>query len=187
VDVELRIIIGSTRPGRIGPVVGDWVDQVAREHGAFDVTLVDLASFELPLLDEPSHPAKQDYQHEHTKRWSAAVQPADAYVFVTPEYDFFAPASLVNAIQCVLKEWKYKPAAVVSYGGQSGGFRSTQELRTLLANVGVMPLPESIALRFVHSMVDDGELKVSEGTTKAAHGMLDELHKWAEALATLRA
>lgn len=131
-SLKLNIIVGSTRPGRVGPAVGQWVEAQAREHGKFEVELVDLASFQLPLLDEASHPAMQQYEHEPTKRWSASVASADAFVFATPEYNYFAPASLVNAVQVLLKEWGYKPAGVVSYGGVSGGLRAAQTLRQLL-------------------------------------------------------
>jgi NAD(P)H-dependent FMN reductase len=75
------------------------------------VELVDLADFNLPLLDEAAHPVFKQYEHEHTKRWSASVNAADAYVFVTPEYDYFPPASLVNAVQVLTREWALRPPA----------------------------------------------------------------------------
>jgi NAD(P)H-dependent FMN reductase len=43
--------------------------------------------------------------HEHTKRWSAIVSRADAFVFVTPEYNYGSPPSLVNALDYLLREW----------------------------------------------------------------------------------
>lgn len=121
--LKLKIIIGSTRPGRAGPTIAKWVEQAAIEHGNFDVEVVDLAEQKLPLLDEAAHPMVQKYEHQHTVRWSKIVDSADAFIFVTPEYDYFAPASLVNAIQTLLLEWGYKAAGVVSYGGISGGQR----------------------------------------------------------------
>jgi NAD(P)H-dependent FMN reductase len=128
-SLKLNVIIGSTRPGRAGPVIGQWLKQAATEHGKFDVELVDLADFGLPLLDEAAHPMAQQYANEPTKRWSASVASADAFVFLTPEYDYFPPASLVNAVQVLLKEWSYKPAGVMSYAGVSGGLRAAQVLR----------------------------------------------------------
>ena len=107
---RLNIIIGSTRPGRLGPAVANWFDGFAREHGAFEPVLVDLADFDLPVYDEPNHPRLRQYVHEHTRRWSASVDAADAYVFVTPEYNYLAPPALVNALDYVLHEWAYKPA-----------------------------------------------------------------------------
>jgi NAD(P)H-dependent FMN reductase len=106
-SLKLNIIIGSTRPGRSGPIIGRWFEEFAVGHGKFEVELVDLVHFNLPLLDEVAHPVLQQYEHEHTRRWSVSVASADAYVFVTPEYDYFPPASLVNAVQVVMREWAY--------------------------------------------------------------------------------
>ena len=183
--LKLAIIIGSVRPGRVGPNVASWVADVAREHGDFDVTLVDLLDIDLPLLDEPHHPSKQQYQHEHTKRWAALVEAADAFIFVTPEYDYFAPASLVNAVQYLAHEWHYKPAGIVSYGGVSGGLRSTQTLRLLLSNVDVHTVWQTVSIQFVGRQVADGVLTPPDHALGATTHMLGELHKWAHALAPL--
>ncbi|WP_163368404.1 NADPH-dependent FMN reductase, partial [Enterobacter hormaechei] len=64
----------------------------------FDATLVDLADFKLPIFDEPKHPRLGDYQHEHTRKWSASVKAADAFVFVTPEYNYGPSPALINAL-----------------------------------------------------------------------------------------
>ena len=53
---------------------------------------------------------------------------ADAFVFVTPEYDYGPPAALVNALQYLVHEWSYKPAALVSYGGVAGGTRGAHKV-----------------------------------------------------------
>lgn len=184
---KLNVIIGSTRPGRVGPSVAKWVRDLAVETRQFDVELVDLADLDLPLLDEPAHPAAQRYVNHATKRWSASVDSADAYIFVTPEYDYFPPAALVNAVQVVMREWGYKPAGVVSYGGVSGGLRSSQVLRQLLGNVNVHALPQAIPIPFVSQFIsDDGVFVPGEQTVEGAKGMLQELHKWTTALQTLR-
>lgn len=185
--LTLKIILGSTRPTRKGPAVAKWIDGLARKNDAFKVELVDLAEIGLPLLDEPHHPAMKKYEHEHTKRWSAAIEDADALIFVTPEYDFFAPASLVNAIQCLSQEWKYKVAGVVCYGGISGGLRSSQELRMLLVNNGVMPIQQVVPLpMFADSINEDGVFVANDKMIEGAEGMLSELVKWGTALKTLR-
>ncbi len=186
--LKLNIIIGSTRPGRVGPIVARWLTQAAREHGRFDVELVDLADFDLPLLNEAAHPRLQQYANEPTKRWSASVAKADAFIFVTPEYDYFPPASLVNAVQVLMKEWSYKPAGVMSYGGISGGLRSAQVLRQLLVNVNIHPLPQTVPVPMVPQFIgEDGVFRPNKEMKDGAGGMLDELHKWAIALKTLRA
>lgn len=185
--MKLNVIIGSTRPGRGGPAVADWVAGVCKTRPAFQVELIDLADFELPLLDEPNHPRLRQYEHEHTKRWSAAIEPADAYVFVAPEYDFFPNAALVNALQVLSLEWQYKPAAVVSYGGVSGGLRATQELRLLISNLAMMPVPQTVPIPFYRAQIgEDGVFKPTQPVVDGLKLTLDELEKWAIALKPMR-
>jgi NAD(P)H-dependent FMN reductase len=122
----LHTVIVSTRPGRIGPPIAHWFHDFATQHGKFETKLIDLADFNLPIYDEPSHPKLHKYEHEHTKRWSESVAEADAYVFVTPEFNFCPPPSFVNALNYLYREWNYKPCGFVSYGGVSGGMRAVQ-------------------------------------------------------------
>jgi NAD(P)H-dependent FMN reductase len=185
--LKLNIIIGSTRPGRVGPAIAQWLKEAADKHGKFTVELVDLADFNLPLLDEPAHPAARRYANEPTKRWSASVASADAFLFVTPEYDYFAPATLVNAVQVLLHEWLYKPAGMLSYGGVSGGLRSAQVLRQLLSNVNVHALPQVVPGHSFSQFIDNDVFNPNEQTRGGVNTMLDELHKWARALRSLRA
>ena len=184
-SLKLKIIIGSTRPGRVGPTVATWVADTAKAHGGFDAELVDLAEFNLPLLDEPNHPAMQDYQHDHTKAWSAKIADADAFVFVTPEYDSFPPASLVNALQALSLEWAHKVAGTVSYGGVSGGLRASQELRTLMGNGNMMALPQVVPVPFFPNQIENDSFKPNDQMNSGLGGLLDELQKWATALKPL--
>lgn len=184
----LQIVIASTRRGRQGAAVGAWATQQARAHGKFDVEVVDLAEVDLPLLDEPKHPRFQQYEHEHTKRWSATISRADAFVFVTPEYDFGPPASLINALQYLSKEWAYKPVGFVSYGGVSGGTRGAQITKSTVTSLKMMPMFEAVSIPFFNQYVqaETGAFDPGVVQEKAAAVMLDELHRWTVALKTLR-
>lgn len=186
---HLQVIVASTRPGRSGPLVAAWFEGVARRHGAFDVELVDLAEPALPLYDEPTHPSRRQYAHAHTKAWSATIGRADAFVFVTPEYDYGPPASLVNALQYLLHEWAYKAAGFVSYGGVSGGTRGVQVTKQTLTTLKVMPMAEAVAVPFFAQHVDRerGVFAPGEVQEKAGAVMLDELLRWTTALEPLRA
>lgn len=186
--MKLQIIIGSTRPGRIGPKIADWFAKAAEEHGKFEVDLVDIADFNLPVYDEPRHPRLQQYEHEHTKRWSARIEQGDAYVFVTPEYNYIAPSSLINAVGYLVKEWGRKPAAVVSYGGISGGLRAAQTVRQLISSVNVMPIPQGLPIPLVFPMIgEDGIMRPTEQVAAGVAPMLDELAIWADGLKKMRA
>ncbi|HET7321303.1 MAG TPA: NAD(P)H-dependent oxidoreductase [Longimicrobiaceae bacterium] len=185
---DLQIIVTSTRPSRRAPAVAAWFSKQARAHRGFDVSVTDLAELDLPLFDEPQHPRLGKYEHEHTRRWSGLVDAADAFVFVTPEYNYGTPPALVNAIDFLSREWAYKPAGFVSYGGVSAGTRSVQMTKQLLTTVRVMPIPEAVAIPFFveHLNADTGEFEPGEAQEKAAAAMLDELLRWTGALQTLR-
>lgn len=186
--LRLHTIICSTRPGRVGPTVARWFNDFAREHAKFDAVLVDLADFNLPLFDEPQHPILQSYQHAHTKAWSANVAAADSYVFVTPEYNFGPTPALVNAVDYLYREWNYKPCGFVSYGGMAGGARGVQTSKLQVTAVKMMPMPESVVIPSVAQMLgDNGTLLPNDPITRAAKQMLDELHRWAQALRPMRA
>jgi NAD(P)H-dependent FMN reductase len=184
--MKLGIIVASTRPTRVGHLVGHWMHERAVEHGKFDIELLDLAKFHLPLYDEPKHPSLQQYEHDHTKQWSASVAAADAFVIVTPEYNYGPPPSLINAFDYVYKEWNYKPAGFVSYGGVSGGLRAVQMEKQTLTTLKVVPIVEAVVIPMVAQSIADGRFNGNELQTQAAKVMLDELLRWAAALKTLR-
>jgi NAD(P)H-dependent FMN reductase len=153
---KLNIVVTSTRPGRIGPVIAEWFLATAHQQGGFSAELVDLQSFELPVYDEPHHPATGRYEHGHTRLWSASVDAADAFVFVMPEYNAGPPPSLLNALNFVLKEWAYKPAAFVSYGGVSGGLRAVQLVKPVLSALRMVPVVEGVVMPLVDGSTDEG-------------------------------
>lgn len=187
--MHLQIVVASTREQRQGPAVARWFLAQAGKHAGFSVELVDLAEVNLPLLDEPHHPRLANYMHDHTKRWSAIVSRADAFVFVTPEYNFGSPPSLVNALDYLLREWAYKPVGFVSYGGISGGTRSVQMTKQIVTSLRMMPMVEAVTIPMFTQYIDrhTHEFTPTEVQEKAAGAMLDELARWTGALAPLRA
>ena len=141
-------------PGRVGATIARWVHGKAVEHGTFDAELVDLGELDLPLYNEPRHPVLQQYEHEHTRRWGASVAAADAFVLVTPEYNHGTTPALLNALNYVYKEWNYKPAAFVSYGGASGGIRAVQFTKQILNTLKLVPLVEAVMIPMVaHQLI----------------------------------
>jgi NAD(P)H-dependent FMN reductase len=186
--LKLHVVIVSTRPGRAGPFVASWFLELARKHGKFDIEVVDLAEVNLPMFDEPHHPRLRKYEHQHTRAWSAVVERADAFVFVTPEYNFSAPPSLVNALDYLIHEWAYKPVGFVSYGGVSAGLRGVQMTKQLLTALKMVPLTEAVSIPFYAQHLDkeSGVFDPGEVQARAAEVMLAELLRWAEALKPLR-
>ncbi len=184
---QLMIVIASTRPGRGGTAVATWFSERANEHGAFEIRVVDLAEFTLPLLDEPNHPRLRNYVNRHTHEWSAMVDAADAFAFVTPEYNHGYPASLKNAIDYLHHEWRYKPVGFVSYGGVAAGTRSVEQLQQVVTAVKLTPVIEQVNVPFYQQFLDDeGILQANEVMETAAVALLDQLARLEEALRPLR-
>jgi len=183
---RLHTVIASTRPGRIGPTIAQWFHEHADSHGKFDAKLVDLADFNLPVYDEPHHPMRRQYEHAHTKAWGASAGAADAFVFVIPEYNYSPPPAFVNAIDYLFWEWQYKPVGFVSYGGVSGGLRSAQQARLMTSTLKMMPVPEGVALPNIFQQLANGKFTPTDLNIQGAAAMLNEMHKWSEALKPLR-
>jgi NAD(P)H-dependent FMN reductase len=173
---KLHVILASTRPGRAGEPIADWFVERAIAHGAFEVELVDLAEVALPFMDEPNHPRLRRYTQEHTKAWSARVDRADAFVFVTPEYNYGLTAPLKNAIDFLHFEWQHKPVGFVSYGGVAAGTRAVQMIKQVVTTLKMVPLFEAVNIPFHTQFIDDeGAMEANDTMVKAAAAMLDEL------------
>jgi len=184
---NLKVISSTVRPGRKGPLVAAWITALARNNGNFNVELLDLGEINLPMMNEPNHPRLKQYMHEHTKWWSAKIDEADAFIFVTAEYDYNYPAPLRNALEYLFNEWGYKAAGVVSYGGVSGGTRALNSLKNDLASLKVVTLTESVNFPFFQSNInDENEFEANEVSHKAADTMLKQLLRWTRGLKLIK-
>jgi NAD(P)H-dependent FMN reductase len=183
---RLSVIFASVREGRAGESIAQWFITRAQEHGKFDAQLVDLKEVNLPILSEPHHPRLRKYQQETTKAWSALVAASDAFVFVTPEYNYTMPPALVNALDHLYHEWSYKACAFVSYGGVSGGMRAVQTAKLMVTGFKMMPMVEAVNIPFFTQLIEGGVFTSNETHNKAVGPMLDELLRWTEALKVLR-
>lgn len=183
----LTIIVASVRDGRKGRAVADWFIELAEKRGDFEIKVADLKEIDLPMMTEPNHPSQKNYTQDKTWVWSRFIESSDAFVFVMPEYNHSVNAPLANAIDYLFQEWQHKPAGIVSYGGVSGGNRAAQGLRTRLAAISIVDLPQTVSLAsFSEKINEDGVFEPGESAAKSANGMLDAILKWHPALKTLR-
>jgi NAD(P)H-dependent FMN reductase len=183
---RLLVIIGSTRPGRIGLPVATWFVERAQKHGGFEVEVADLAEINLPFLDEPHHPRLRQYTKEHTLRWSATVERADAVVFVVPEYNYGMSAPVKNAVDFLNHEWHHKAAGFVSYGGVAAGTRGAQMLKQVITTLRMFPVVEAVSIPFVFQFLVDGVINANQTMEESAIAMLDEMARVTPALKQLR-
>lgn len=185
--LKLKLIVTSTRPGRKGYAIAEAFLPIIKTNPAFETELVDLADLKLPVFDEPNHPRLKQYTKEHTKKWSAIIDDADAFIFVLPEYNYSAPGSVKNAMDFLSQEWAAKPLGFISYGGISGGLRAVDSMLQALRAFKIVSLPEGVHISmFPKYFNDDGKFETDEHMEKAAQGMLNELARWGEALKGMR-
>lgn len=172
--LRLGVIIGSTREGRFGPTIGNWIAAQASQHPDIDVDLIDLIHYATPTPD--------------ARAFAERIKAADAYVIVTPEYNHGYPAPLKHAIDLCYAEWHAKPVGFVSYGGFAGGVRAVEQLRQVFAELHAVTIRDSVSFAGVHGKFDrDGNLKDPMPCETAAKDMLDQLAWWAHALRDARA
>jgi NAD(P)H-dependent FMN reductase len=182
---RIGIILGTTRPGRRGEQIARWVLDVAKQRDDADYELIDLADYPLPHLDEATPPSFGQYEHDHTKSWSAAVSSFDGFVMVTPEYNHSTSGVLKNAIDFLFNEWNNKAVGFVSYGS-SGGTRAAEHLRLIAGELRMADVRQQVIVNLMTDFENFTTFTPREYHEQALTTLLDELVAWSDALAHLR-
>jgi NAD(P)H-dependent FMN reductase len=183
--LRIAIIIGSTRPPRVGEAVGRWAYGIARERKDAEFALLDLVNFSLPLLDEPMPAMSGQYNHPHTRAWSEAIASCDGYVFVTPEYNHSTSPALTNAIDFLYQEWTDKVAGFIGYGYTMGA-RAVEHLRLVMAALQVATVRPQVGLSLFTDFERLTHFKPAAMQEKSLNSMLDHLIAWGSAMMPLR-
>ena len=183
--IKIAIVIGSTRPGRKAEAVARWVYEIAAKRPEAEFELVDIKTFDLPLLDEPIPPSMGKYSQPHTKTWAAKIASFDAFVFVTPEYNHGTSGALKNAIDFLYSEWNNKAAGFVSYGS-IGGARAVEQLRLVMGELQVADVRAQVALSIYTDFENFTAFKPALLHEKSLNAMLTQVIAWGGALKTLR-
>lgn len=178
-NLNIGIILGSTREGRLSPQVGNWVKQLADKRGDANYTVIDIADYKLPLLGEAGTDASG------AAAWSEAIAKQDGFVFITQEYNHSITGSLKNALDYLRAEWNNKAAGIVSYGSV-GGARAAEHLRGILGELSVADVRVHPALSLFTDFENGSELKAAPVQADSVNQMLDQVIPWSTALKTIR-
>lgn len=169
---KILVIIGSTRARRICPQVAAWVTEVGRETISGTFELVDLKDWPLPMDDEPGIPAGVpklgDYAHAHTHAWSQKIAAANAFVFVSPQYNWGYPAPLKNALDHLYSEWSGKPAMIVTYGSRGGG-KCAAQLRQVLNGLHMKPVATVVGFKLPRAHIEANAGTIDPAVEFAGH------------------
>jgi NAD(P)H-dependent FMN reductase len=182
---RIGIILGSTRPGRLGEQVAKWVFDLASRRTDAEYELIDLLDFPLPHLDEAMPPSLGNYQNDHTKAWAAKIASFDGFVVVTPEYNHSTSGVLKNAIDYLYAEWNNKAVGFVSYG-TVGGARAVEHLRLVAGELQMADVRQQVTLPLATEFENYSVLKPGDYNLPALETLLDQVVAWSTALAPLR-
>lgn len=183
---KIAIVTGSTRPGRNNKGVADWVLSQTAGRTDAEFELVDIADFNLPLLDEAYPAAYQNYQNDHTKAWSAKISEFDGFIFVTAEYNHTLAPALANALSYLNVEFNNKAAGIVSYGSM-GGARAAEHLRNVLSELQIAHVRNQVMFSLFTDFENFSEFKPTEQNAGTLAPMLDQLIPWTRAMEAVRA
>ena len=183
---RIAVVTGSTRPGRNNLQVAEWLVARASQRGDAVYELVDIDSFNLPLLDEAFPAAYGNYAGEHTKAWAAKIAEFDGFVFVTPEYNHSTSPALTNALSYLNAEWANKAAGIVGYGSAMGA-RAVEHLRGVLSELQVAHVQKTGMFSLFSDFEDFSVFKPTDLQAVSVDPMLDQLVAWAVAFAKVRA
>jgi NAD(P)H-dependent FMN reductase len=183
--LRIAIILGSTRPGRNGEAVSKWAYGIAQGRTDAEFELVDLARFQLPLLDEPMPAQFGQYSNAHTRAWSEKIASFDGYVFVTPEYNHGPSGALKNAIDFLHNEWANKAAGFIGYGAALGA-RSVEQLRLVMASLQVATVTAQVGLSLFTDFENFSVFKPAAMHQQYVTNLLDQVVAWSGAMRTLR-
>lgn len=176
--IKLSVILVSVREGRRGEKVAKWFLPIAENDSRFEVTLADLAEYDLPYtltFKEPSEYEDKKYPDPKVQRWSDLIDASDAVIFVTPEYNHGMSASIKNAIDQLYFEWLDKPVGFVGYGSR-GAPDSIDSLRHTAKALKWRVAPSMVGIRQVKKAFDENDNLIEEDKyKKTAVEMLDQL------------
>jgi NAD(P)H-dependent FMN reductase len=184
-DLKIAIILGSTRPGRNGKAVADWVLEKAQARTAARYELVDLVDYPLPHMDEPIPPSVGQYVGEHTKAWAQKIGSYDGFIFVTPEYNHSTSSVLKNAIDYLYAEWNNKAAAFVSYGSL-GGARAIEHLRAICSELQIAHVRQQLSFSLFTDFENFSNFAPGPQHDGAAVTLFDQLEAWTQAMKAVR-
>jgi NAD(P)H-dependent FMN reductase len=191
---RLQIIVGSTRPTRAADIVTPWVVERATAHGAFDVELLDLRDWPLPIFSENLQTvgdfANPTYSDPIVRQWNEKVKEADAFLVITPEYNHSIPGVLKNAIDSVFVSFalRNKPFFTVGYsGGIAGGVRAIEHLAQIAVEAELVPLRSGVVIPHVTEAFKESGDPINPVTDLSLQIALDDLAWWSSALLRARA
>ena len=177
--LNIGIILGSTRQGRVSPQVGEWVKGLADKRGDANYEIVDIADFNLPFL------FTTDGSEPGIAAWGEKINSLDGFVFIVQEYNHSITGALKNALDTAQAQWNNKAAGIVSYGS-TGGARAAEHLRGILGELLIADVRTHPTLSLFTDFENGSDFKPQDLHLDNVNMMLDQVISWSTALKTVR-
>lgn len=178
---KIKIILGSTRPGRFSEHAGVWIAEIAKQRPGLEIEVLDLRDYPMPFFNDPIPPlyVTGDYLNPEVNKWANKIKEADGFILVTPEYNRGTSAILKNALDSIYKEWNDKPVAFVAYG-VVGGARAIEQLHSAVLQMQMHPIGNAVYIMSPWNLVEEGNKLKSDILNpyiESGNKMLDSLLK----------
>ncbi|KAF0820003.1 MULTISPECIES: NADPH-dependent FMN reductase [unclassified Cytobacillus] len=175
--LNIGIILGSTRQGRVSPQVGSWVKEIADKRGDANYEIVDIADFKLPFLGEADSPG--------IAAWNEKINSLDGFIFIVQEYNHSITGALKNALDLAREPWNNKAAGIVSYGS-TGGARAAEHLRGIMGELMIADVRTHPTLSLFTDFENGTVFKPQDLHLNNVNAMMDQVITWSGALKTIR-
>ncbi|MBY0155010.1 MULTISPECIES: NADPH-dependent FMN reductase [Cytobacillus] len=175
--LNIGIILGSTRQGRVSPQVGSWVKEIADKRGDANYEIIDIADFKLPFLGEADSPG--------IAAWNEKLNSLDGFIFIVQEYNHSITGALKNALDLAREPWNNKAAGIVSYGS-TGGARAAEHLRGIMGELMIADVRVHPTLSLFTDFENGTVFKPQDLHLDNVNAMIDQVISWSGALKTIR-
>ena len=176
---NILVFYGSYRSDRMGIRLADFIVKGLRARGA-NVDFIDAKAVGLPMLDRMYKEYPKGQAPEALETLAGKIRAADAFVFVTGEYNWGVQPGLKNLTDHFLEEWFWRPAAIASYSaGRFSGVRSGTAWHSILSEMGMVVVSSTLAVGPISQTLD----AQGEPTGDAGASLKRAFPRWADDLA----
>ncbi|MEI9886512.1 MAG: NAD(P)H-dependent oxidoreductase [Rhizomicrobium sp.] len=187
---SILVFYGSYRVDRIGIRFAKFIVDAFAARGE-SVELIDAKAVGLPILDRMYKEHPKGTAPAAMEALAGKIKAADAFVFVTGEYNWGVQPGLKNLTDHFLEEWFWRPAAIASYSpGRLGGARVNTAWHSILSEMGMVVISSALTVGPLADAIDaEGKPHGEAGAIqqKAFTRFADDLAWWTEAAKAQRA
>jgi NAD(P)H-dependent FMN reductase len=181
---RILVLYGSYRSDRQGIRLATFLVEGLRARGD-DVELIDAKAIGLPMLDRMYKEYPAGSAPEALEILAGKIRDADAFVFVTGEYNWGVQPGLKNLTDHFLEEWFWRPAAIASYSStRLSGTRSSYAWHSTLSEMGMVVISSTLTVGLIRETLNEtGKAQGAGGASleRAFGRFADDLAWWTQA------